>query len=753
MEGKFDVLVAGGGLAGVSAALAAARLGCKTALVQDRPVLGGCSSSEVRVNIGGAGRFNPWGRETGIIEELFMEWRSQASGKASSTNIDSTWDLVLYDKVRREENLSLFLNTSVRKAVVENDVIREIICEQLGTEKTLHLQATIFIDATGDGTLAHEAGAETRMGREAQNEFEESLAPVKADGYTMGASLMFHARDVGHPVPFNPPPWVADFPSDEDLPFRIHNSVTHGYWWIEIGNPPFNPVDNNEKIRDELLRQLLGVWDHIKNHGDHGAENLVLDWIGMVPGKRESRRIMGDYILTENDVKKAPLFPDRVAYGGWYIDIHTPGGILALDKPPEPTFSGDPAVVKNCLPQRPYSIPFRCLYSKNIRNLMMAGRDISVSHIALGSCRVMGTCAVTGQATGTAAVVCKKHNKYPRQVYREHIEELQQLLLKQDCYIPGIKNTDQKDLVKKATVKASSSATLKYQEHDGKTVINPREEGGIHAYNVQEGGKRELKVSRAQLFPISEDRIDSVSLLLESHRSEPIELTLGLRSAEDVWDFNQKEDICRANASLPPYSVKWVKFQLNQPVSPHRLYWVYLEPREGVFWHCSTRSPVGTTSARRILDIWKRDKIAYAFRVDPPSRPYEPENVVSGVTRPEKWTNIWISDPWASFPQYLDLDFGKEVTFNVVYLIFDTNLNLVYKYIPPFFRAPECVKDYELLYWKEEKWSSLVKVHGNYERRRVHRFSPIITKKLRLQINSTNGAPSAHVYEVRVYNE
>lgn len=753
MKEKFDVLVAGGGLAGVSAALAAARLGPKTALVQDRPVLGGCSSSEVRVNIGGSGRFNPWGRETGIIEELFIEWRSQASGRASTAYIDSTWDLLIYDRVRREENLSLFLNTSVRKAIVHDGVIREAICDQLGTEKTLHLQANVFIDATGDGTLAFEAGAKTCMGRESQDEFGESLAPAKADDHTMGTSLLFHTRNAERPVSFNPPPWAVDFPSDEDLPFRIHDNVRQGYWWIEIGNPPFNPIDGNEKIRDELLRQLLGVWDHIKNHGDHGAKNLALNWIGMVPGKRESRRIIGDYILTENDVKKGPLFPDRIAYGGWYIDVHTPGGILAKDKPPEPTFLGDPTVVKSYLPPRPYSIPFRCLYSRNVKNLMMAGRDISVSHIALGSTREMGICAVTGQAAGVAAALCKKYKKYPRQVYEEHIEELQQLLLKQDCYIPMVSNTDQKDLAREGTVTASSSATLRYEEHDPKTVINTGEGGGIHAYNAQEGGKRELKVKRAQLFPISEDRVDSVSLLLESHRSEPIELTLGLRSAEDVWDFDQKEDICRVSASLSPYSVKWLKFQLKQSVLPHRLYWVYLEPREGVFWHCSARPPLGTTSAYRILDMWKRNKIAYAFRVEPPSKPYGPENVISGITRSEKWTNAWVSDPRASFPQYLDLDFGKEVTFNAVYAVFDTNLNLLYKYMPPFFRAPECVRDYELLYWEDGKWRSLVKVHGNYQGRRVHRFPPITSEKLRLHINGTNGVPSAHIYESRVYNE
>jgi len=752
MPEKFDVLVAGGGLAGVCAAISSSRLGCRTALIQDRSVLGGCSSSEVRVNIGGAGRFQAWGRESGILDELFMAWRSTSSSSAKSSNIDPTWDLTLYDKVRGEKNLTLFLNTSLRKAMVEQDTIKEVIFEQVGSENSLRFQASLYIDATGDGTLAFEAGAVIRSGRESRDEFNERLAPPQADDYTMGNSLMFHARDVGHPVEFESPSWAADFATEEDLPFRVHDDVSQGYWWIEIGNPPFDPVRDNEKKKKKMLKQLMGVWDHIKNHGEHGAENLVLDWIGMVPGKRESRRIEGDYMLTENDVKRATLFQDRVTYGGWYMDVHTPGGILASDQPPEPTFGNELEVAEMTLPSKPYSIPFRCLYSKNIKNLMMAGRNVSASHIALGSCRLMATCAVMGQAVGTAAAVCKNRGVYPRQVYEKHIGELQQLLLRHDSYIPGVANQDKSDLARSAAITASSSAPLRYMEDDG-TVLNPAKEGGIHGLNAQRGGTRELDVARAQMLPVSEAHIASVSLFLESQLSQSVELTLGLRPADDVWDYDKKEDICRAMASVPPNSAGWVSFPLDQSVDPHRFYWIYLEPAKEVFWHCSARPPLGTTSARIMLDEWKRDKIAYAFRLDPPSKPYGPENIISGVTRPETWTNLWITDPEASFPQHIELDFRKEVTFNTVHLISDTNLNLVYKHIPAFYRCPECVRDYEFLAGLKGKWDSLLKVEGNCERRRVHRLASTKTDKLKLVIHATNGAASAHVFEIRVYDE
>ena len=424
IELKYDVVVIGGGLAGVCAAIASARHGCRTAIVQDRPVFGGNSSSEIRVQPTGANNCGAWARETGIIEEMLIEERARNHDRFLNGRINSIWDLILYEWVKKEPNLTAYLNTHV--VGVERSSpskISAVIGVQSGSERIYKLNASYFIDCTGDGTIGAAAGAEYRMGRESREEFGESLAPEQADNMTQGSSLLFRARDLGKPVPFNPPSWAEDYPTEEflDQRLRYHHSTVGpygireyvGYWWIEVG-VPFDTIDQNEEIRDELLRHLLGVWDHIKNHGEHDAEKMVIDWIGMIPGKRESRRLIGDYILTENDVRNNTPFYDRVAYGGWYIDIHTMGGILAKDKPPE-ALCGNPDL-SDQLRIQPYSIPLRCLYSRNIENLFMAGRDISVTHVALGTTRVMLTCAVIGQAVGTAAALCIKNNVTPRKL-------------------------------------------------------------------------------------------------------------------------------------------------------------------------------------------------------------------------------------------------------------------------------------------------------------------------------------------------
>ncbi|NOZ23509.1 MAG: FAD-dependent oxidoreductase, partial [Planctomycetes bacterium] len=342
----FDVVVAGGGLAGVCAAIASARQGCNTALVQDRPVLGGNASSEIRVPPGGANNCCAWARETGIIEEIMIEDRARNHDRVGEGTMNSRWDMVLYEFVRAEPNLTLHLNTSVRGVEMKGKSrIACIVAEQAESERRLKLHARYFIDCTGDGTVGAAAGAEFRYGRESRKEFGESLAPPKADDKTQGNTLMFRTRDVGHPVPFTPPEWAKCYPTVDSLAGRrVHGKGNEyaGYWWIEVG-VPFHTIDDNEAIREEIITHLVGVWDHIKNHGDYDAENLVLDWIGMVPGKRESRRLVGDVILKQQDLFERTPFPDCVAYGGWFIDLHTMGGILAIPKPPE-ALCGDPGL-------------------------------------------------------------------------------------------------------------------------------------------------------------------------------------------------------------------------------------------------------------------------------------------------------------------------------------------------------------------------------------------------------------------------
>lgn len=747
MEEKFDLVVIGGGLAGVSAAVSAARLGCYVGLVQDRPVLGGNSSSEIRVPIGGACDFNPGSRETGVIEELFNTDRSKNHDPIWAGTMNSNWDLVIYNIVKKEKRIKLYLNTVAKDVILSNNdkqKIKKVKCYQVGTEKEIILESKIFIDATGDGSIAFKAGADTRMGREPKEEFNEMLAPEKGDKFTQGSSLLFRAKDIGKKVPFEPPDWVQDFKDDNELCYRNHNDIKSGYWWIEVGNPPFNTISDNDKIYKELLRQLLGVWNHIKNYGDHGADNMVLDWVGSVPGKRESRRIIGDYILNENDIKESKLFKDRVAYGGWFLDIHTPGGILKKKEPPESTFKdhGEELEKKHVTV---YSIPFRALYSKDIKNLLMAGRQISVTHVALGSTRLMATCATTGQAVGTASYLCKKYNISPREVYREHLKELQQLLLKQDCYIPQIENEDPEDIARKAKVTASSSSVLKFKNGKVAKIYQPPHQNYVSVSNLEK--------ERAQLFPVTSGYIDFIELFLESKISRSEKVEIGLRKAKNIRDFSNAKNITTYRAQISPNGSSWVRFDIKQKVEPFRFYWITVKSGEGIFWKYCEESIPGVMAASKIIKKWFLIRGHYSMRICPISSPYGPENIISGVTRQENWTNIWISDPEKGLPQSIELNFGNNEEFNCIILIFDTNLSLSHMLTPPLFKAPECVKDYSIFYEENSKWRKLLEVKDNFSRRRVHYFNSIKTKKIKISVFNTNGCNSARLYEVRVYNE
>jgi ribulose 1,5-bisphosphate synthetase/thiazole synthase len=748
VKDRYDVVVVGGGLSGLCAAVSAARLGCSVALVQDRPVLGGNSSSEIRVPVGGACNFNPWARETGLLEELHLEDRTQNARRVWMGEATSVWDLVLYNAVVAERNIDLYLNTTAREVVMApggQRRIAAIACTQLSSEHEITLEGDLFVDATGDATVAFRAGATTRMGREARSEFGEVLAPEKADDYTMGSTLAFHASDAGHPVPFVPPEWAAVFKTDDELLHRTHADVTSGYWWIEVGNPPYNTIGDNDRIRHELLRQLLGVWDHIKNRGDHGAANLFIDFIGALPGKRESRRVMGDYILRESDIKQSVVFEDRVAYGGWFIDVHTMGGILNRDKPPEATFDGNLEETDR-RQMTIYSIPYRSLYSKDVANLMMAGRDISVTQVALGTTRLMATCAVIGQAVGTAAHLCARYKALPGDLYPGRVREMQQLLLKQDCYIPHVANEDPADLARTAKVTASSCATLRFPEG---TVGCEYEHARQRTYL-----RSNLDNERAQMFPVTASRIDTIEALVESRRSSPAAVTLNLYKAGAIWDFGSKESLETATAEIAPGSLAWLKFDVNVAVDPNALYWIGLKSDTEVHWRYSERSPTGTTCASRILRNWSAQKGSYTMRILPESRPYEAGNLLSGIGRPEKWTNIWVSDPSLGFPQSVEYDFGKPARFNTVHLLFDTDLNLPHMSTPGLYRTPECASDY-VVYAEGPggSWNKVVSVKGNYQRRRVHGFAAVTSRRLRLEILRSNGDPSARLYQARVYLE
>ena len=440
----YDFVVVGGGMSGLCAAIAAARQGAKTALIHNRPVLGGNASSEIRMHICGADYHGtrPNSRETGILEEILLENKYR-----NPNHVYSIFDSVLWEKATFQENIDLYLNTHMTFVETENSEIKSIHAAQLTTEKSFCFTARIFMDATGDGTLGAMAGAKFMKGREGKNEFNEKFAPHEKDHYTMGNSLMFKAADTGKPAAFIKPFWANTY-TEEDLKFREHGEITSGYWWVELGGGEQNTISDSEIIRDELTKAVYGVWDHIKNSPGHNAQNYELEWVGFLPGKRESRRLEGDYILTEQDCLKGRIFEDAVAYGGWPMDVHVIEGFRNNSSEPNIFLELDNI----------YTVPYRSLYSVNIRNLMLGGRAISCSHMAFSSTRIMATCAVVGQAAGTAAAIAISENKKPAEVMGS-IKKLQQLLQKDDCFIPGFKNEDSFDLAPSSKITASSCRT------------------------------------------------------------------------------------------------------------------------------------------------------------------------------------------------------------------------------------------------------------------------------------------------------
>ena len=437
---QADVCVVGGGLAGICAAISAARHGAKVVLMQDRPVLGGNASSEIKMWVSGAGSRVRNLQETGIIEEILLENMNRNPSRSFTM-----WDALLYEKVRFQENITLLLNCACCDAEMDGSRIKSVTGFQLTTYTWQKVEAPIFCDCSGDSILAPLTGAEYMVGREAKETFGEEFGLEEADKRTMGMSLMIQCHETEHPVSFTPPKWAYQFKTDEEMHYKPHECLTKihtTFYWIELGGE-MNTIDDTEEIRDELLKIAFGVWDHMKNWGDHGAENWELDWIGFLPGKRESRRYVGDYVLNQNDVEKHPCFEDEVAYGGWQIDNHLPGGFFMDGN------SGN-HLQKRRLTE-PYGIPFRCLYSRNIDNLMVAGRNISASHIAFASSRVMATCAIIGQAVGTAAALATAKGIDPKKLYPDSIKELQKQLMDDDCFLPHYRRTPS-EICRKATL-------------------------------------------------------------------------------------------------------------------------------------------------------------------------------------------------------------------------------------------------------------------------------------------------------------
>ena len=432
LEYDTEIVVCGGGLSGVCAAVSAARHGSKVILIQDRPMLGGNASSEMRMGIVGVKESQC--QEAGILEE--MQCRNFFYNPLQRYTL---WDDIIYSTVIEEPNITLLLNTSVQDVVMDGERIAAVKCWNSNNYTRYTVNGKLFLDCTGDGILRL-SGAKFRRGTEAKSDYNESyLSNEVANSNTMGNSILLQLRKSPEHHPFKAPDWAYHFTAD-DFDYETPKSTIPGtkfnykiiwratdnnFWWIECSGVKFDTIFDANEIQLELKKIAYGIWEYMKNHPDGFAKDYDLDWIGAIPAKRESTRYVGPYTLTQDDVTSGGHFDDVIAYGGWTLDDHNPNGFMNKGR----------ASVEYSVPQG-FGIPYRCLYSVNVPNLMFAGRDISCSHMAFSATRVMATCALIGQAAGTAANLVIEKNTTPAGISEMYIDELQRRLEDDDCMLP-----------------------------------------------------------------------------------------------------------------------------------------------------------------------------------------------------------------------------------------------------------------------------------------------------------------------------
>jgi len=440
--GEFDLVVVGGGMAGCCAAVSAARLGCRVALIQDRPVLGGNNSSEVRVGLSGLIHQQPYPRLGDLVDEIgpvghWPLWEAQRDpdsprskrilaviaahpekkqhNAGPASNYEDERKLRV---VQAEKNLQLFLSTRVVRAEKDGNRITAVVGQSIVTGRERRFRGRLFADCTGDGNVGFLAGADYRVGREPRSETGESLAPEQADQLVMGVSVQWYSVTETQVSPFPECPWALPFTEE------TCQNLTRGDWDWETGMNR-DQVRDIEQIRDHALRATFGNWAFLKNHSRHRAEfaNRRLAWVACIGGKRESRRLLGDVVLCQQDIETQRPFPDASATTTWGLDLHYPHPGNSQQFPGQEFRS-----IAKTKAIKPYAIPFRCLYSRNVENLMMAGRNISVTHVALGTIRVQRTTGMMGEVVGMAASLCTQHQTTPRGVFENHLPALQDLM-------------------------------------------------------------------------------------------------------------------------------------------------------------------------------------------------------------------------------------------------------------------------------------------------------------------------------------
>ena len=407
LKGRYDLVVVGGGVSGICASVAAARQGLKVAIVNNRPVLGGNNSAEIRVHLGGRIELDPYPNLGNLIKEFGHK-------KCKNADDEEKFEDWKKEAILKEAGVDIYMPYHACSVTMDSTRISNVECRHISTGALISLEAPLFADCTGDGSLGYLAGADFRVGREARSETGESMAPDSADSTHLGASLLWNTKKEKNPTSF--PEFSYGLEFNDSTVIR----ATSSKWDWETGLDK-DMITEVEQIRDFGLLAAYSNWSYLKNHSSDADKysKRSLDWVAYITGKRESRRLLGDYILSENDLVEAVSHPDGTCSTSWGIDLHYADSLNAAQFP---GMAFKTVAVHKYF--EPYPIPYRCLYSRNIDNLFMAGRDISCTHVAMGSVRVIRTCGMMGEVVGLAASVCKRHDSLPRSVYTDYFDEL-----------------------------------------------------------------------------------------------------------------------------------------------------------------------------------------------------------------------------------------------------------------------------------------------------------------------------------------
>ena len=729
-----DVVIIGGGIPGIVHAIQSARLGMKVALINDRGYLGGNGSAEIGVCVSGATgtqEFNFFARETGVLEELLLENLHR--------NPDGNryiWDGVLTEAVLSEENIELFANTYVDSVETDGNKIISVSGSQNTTEKRFVFKAPVFADNTGDGTVAYLAGANYRYGRESKEEFGERIAPDKADNHVLPSTLAFFAKDMGHKVAYTPPKFALDLSKTDVLKYRIipKKDFAHSMWFYEIDGD-IDQINEAEKIIQDHRELVYGIWDHIKNSGEYDADNYDLEYVSPIMGKRESRRIMGDHILTESDIVEQRDFEDTVGHGGWSIDLHAIRGFYATEP-----------INRHIIIKGIYQIPYRCGYSENIDNLFVEGRCMSTSHVAFGTTRVMATLATVGQANAVASYLCKKYDTTPRGVYKNHLEELQQTLLKYDQYIVGKEYNDDKNLAKDAKVTVSSVKGLKITEQDGKIQLN-----------------KDLSIS----IPVKK-KMESIKVLLNV--KEDTVLKYKISSPVKGESYNPEILLCEKEISLKKTDgFTWITLPLNVEIEKGRNLFFELTTNENIWCATSEKGLPGVVCSYHeyidsvvIIDIdtldkkkdqWYRLHKNICFEAGTDEEIYSGENLINGYARPYGGANIWASKQIEG--EYFTLKLSEKKILNEMVLIFDSDLDELCHSTNDggMKKAQGLVKDYDVLCKnKNGEFVNVMEVRDNYQRVNTLDLEGVETDEVKVVFHETYGQDFVGVYSARLYS-